>query len=61
MSKHMGTYLCNCFESKHLTLNIERKYLVNLVSLVVNVVQMCVLDCLRLIVHLVFTHYTEHD
>ena len=31
MSKHMGTYLCSCYESKHLTLNTERKYLVNLV------------------------------
>ena len=34
----------------------------NPVSLVVNVVQMCLLDCLKLIVHLVSTHtHTEHD
>ena len=26
----------------------------------VNVVQMCLLDCLRLIIHLVSTHYIEH-
>ncbi|KAK9928890.1 hypothetical protein M0R45_026007 [Rubus argutus] len=29
MSKPMGTSLVNCYESKHLTLNTERKYLVN--------------------------------
>ena len=56
MSKLMGTYLCNCYESKHLTLNTERKYLVNLVSLVVIVVHLCLFDCLKLIVHLVSTH-----
>ena len=32
----------------------------NPVSLVVNVVQMCLLDCLILIVYLVSTHYTGH-